>query len=277
MADSFKTLLYSTRHAMLHTFFQNCCLKTPCQYMDLTKPGWAKEFTMFYNTLAPASRLQGQLHVTHWANEEKRCKCFQKRVGLSCDYLLKSSFTFSPVHAPCGYTWEESDQGIPGRSLQGYASWLWFHLDQRHRGRAITQPLDSIFLWPFPWKQHCCRSIPKHTTTQRITFLPSSPTFRKHALMRVQGELWLKNEGCVQTRANGEPEYLERKKQESTRPAFQDKLGAKLRRKSQSGFLVAFAADSLICFLLNWNLANLVNSLSVCGQSATPWLLPIRH
>lgn len=71
---------------------------------------------------------------------------------LSCALSFKSSFTFSPVHVPCGYTWEESEQGVPGRSLQRYASRLRFHLDQRHRGRAFTQPLNAIFLWPFPWK-----------------------------------------------------------------------------------------------------------------------------
>lgn len=73
---------------------------------------------------------------------------------LPCAFSFKSSFTFSPVHVVCGYTWEKSEQGVPGRSLQCYASRLRFHLDQRHRGRTFTQPLNAMFLWAFPWKPH---------------------------------------------------------------------------------------------------------------------------
>lgn len=73
---------------------------------------------------------------------------------LLCLLSCKSSFTFRLVHIPYGYTWEESENGVPGRSLQRYASWLRFHLDHRHRGRAFMQPLNSILLWGFPWKPH---------------------------------------------------------------------------------------------------------------------------
>ena len=94
--------------------------------------------------------------------------------ALSCAISFKSSFTFSPVQAPCGYTWEESEQGVPGRSFHRYASWLQIHLDQRHRGRAFTQPFSAIFLWPFPWKPHtvAAAQTPQNRGSYFFLFVP---------------------------------------------------------------------------------------------------------
>lgn len=114
-----------------------------------------------------------------------------------CALSCKRSFTFSPVCVPCSYTREESEQGVPGRNLQCYASRLWFHLDQRHRDKAFMRPLSSIFLCRFPWKPHTVaaewKKKKKNTPRYRRShFSPPGPQFREQTLKRVRGKAVMK-------------------------------------------------------------------------------------
>lgn len=118
------------------------------QFVSLMLTKLQLEFTLLYNIL-PCRYTD---------------KCIELMMGggegaFSVLYRFKCN-TFSPVHTPCGYTWEESEQGVPGWSLRRYTSRLRFHLYHRHRGKAFIRSLCAIFLWPFPWKPHSVTAAP---------------------------------------------------------------------------------------------------------------------
>lgn len=225
---------------------------------------------------------------------------------------LKSPFTFSPVHVPCGYTWEESEQGVPGRSLQCYASRLRFHLYQRHRGRAFTQPLSSIFLGPFPWKPHtvvaAAQNTPQNRGSHFLLLVPhlgstSSWGSRESCNERMravftQGQTemlnsWKNNSPRGDVTRGGHqsawvcvhgirkthilyskvPQSLEQHaKKASIRPAYQAELKAKLKRNTRQVAMLLHRETDKVKFS-----QQCASSLSVCGQPATPWLLPVSH